>query len=217
MPNSAVDLSFRFPLLQRQHGLAEVQHPNEHFYQQGYLAGIAKAQQQAYDRGLQAGQQAAEALMAQQLQLAAEEAAARQAAALVLLTQQFNQQLQWRDEQLAQEIYLLVEQLATTVLAVELQLQPTLLQQTVVALVPELALTDTLESIAVSAQDAALFAGISQLEQIPLLTDANLPAGVVQLNGQQQLYQLDFPKRLQQALQPLRQQLLSGGVVAAND
>lgn len=217
MPNSAVDLSFRFPLLQRQHGLAEVQHPNEHFYQQGYLAGIAKAQQQAYDRGLQAGQQAAEALMAQQLQLAAEEAAARQAAALVLLTQQFNQQLQWRDEQLAQEIYLLVEQLATTVLAVELQLQPTLLQQAVVALVPELALTDTLESIAVSAQDAALFAGISQLEQIPLLTDANLPAGVVQLNGQQQLYQLDFPKRLQQALQPLRQQLLSGGVVAAND
>ncbi len=217
MPNSAVDLSFRFPLLQRQHGLAEVQHPNEHFYQQGYLAGIAKAQQQAYDRGLQAGQQAAEALMAQQLQLAAEEAAARQAAALALLTQQFNQQLQWRDEQLAQEIYLLVEQLATTVLAVELQLQPTLLQQAVVALVPELALTDTLESIAVSAQDAALFAGISQLEQIPLLTDANLPAGVVQLNGQQQLYQLDFPKRLQQALQPLRQQLLSGGVVAAND
>ncbi len=76
---------------------------------------------------------------------------------------------------------------------------------------PELALTDTLQSIAVSAQDTALFAGISQLAQIPLLTDPHLPAGVVQLNGQQQLYQLDFPKRLQQALQPLRQQLWGVG------
>jgi flagellar biosynthesis/type III secretory pathway protein FliH len=217
MANSATDLSFRFPLLQRQHGLAQVQHPNEHFYQQGYLAGIAKAQQQAYDRGLQAGQQAAEALMAQQLQLAAEQAAARQAQALTLLSQQFNQQLQWRDEQLAQEIYLLVEQLATTVLAAELQLQPRLLQQAVATLVPELALTDALESIYISVQDAALFAGISQLAQIPLLTDPHLPSGVVQLNGQQQLYQLDFAKRLQQALQPLRQQLWPAGVTVTDD
>lgn len=217
MQQSAVDLSFRFPLLQRQHGQAEVQQPNEHFYQQGYLAGIAKAQQQAYELGLQAGQQAAEALMAQQLLLAAEQAATRQAQALTLLTSQFNQQLQWRDAQLAEEIYLLVEQLATTVLAAELQLQPTLLQQAVAALVPELARTDTLQSITVSVQDAALFAGISQLEQIPLLTDAHLPAGVVQLNGQQQLYQLDFPKRLQQALQPLRQQLCPAVATTTDD
>lgn len=208
MQSTAQDLEFRFPSLQRHDGVVEFKHPNEHYYQQGYIAGIAAAQQQAYERGVQQGQQNAEAKLSAELKQAKAEAAARQQAALDLLSQQFQQQLRLNDAQLAQEILLLVQSLASLVIEAELKLQPALLHQAIDTLLPELGKTDQIDSIQISPQDAPLFDGINQIQNIPLLQDPQLAPGEVFFNGRAQLHQLDYQHRLQQALQPVRDSLM---------
>ena len=75
-------------------------------------------------------------------------------------------------------------------------------------LLPQLGATDPLVSIQLSQADAPLFNGIRHIQQIPLQFDAALPSGRVQFNGRQQLHQLDFQQRLEQAMLPVRRQLL---------
>ena len=207
MQNTAQDPGFRFPSLQRHDGIVEFKHPSEHYYQQGYVAGIAAAQQQAYERGVLQGQQTAQAFLDNELAAIQQKAALQQQAALELLSQQFQQQLRLHDAQLAQEILLLVQSVATVVIEAELQLQPALLHQAIDRILPELGKVDVIESIQISPQDAALFDGISQIQNVPLQQDPQLGAGEVFFNGRAQLHQLDYQQRLQHALQPLRDSL----------
>lgn len=208
MQSTAQDLEFRFPSLQRHDGIVEFKHPNEHYYQQGYVAGIAAAQQQAYERGLLQGQQNAAAALDAELKAVRTDAVKAQQAALDLLTQQFQQQLRQNDAQLSQEILLLVQSLASLVIEAELKLQPALLHQAIDSLLPELGKTDVIDSIQISPQDAALFDGINQIQNIPLQQEPQLGAGEVFFNGRSQLHQLDYQHRLQQALQPVRDSLI---------
>lgn len=136
-----------------------------------------------------------------------QKAVLQQQAALELLSQQFQQQLRLHDAQLAQEILLLVQSLANVVIEAELQLQPALLHQAIDRILPELGKVDVIESIQISPQDAALFDGISQIQNVPLQQDPQLTSGEVFFNGRAQLHQLDYQQRLQQALQPLRDSL----------
>lgn len=207
MQSTAQDLGFRFPSLQRHDGIIEFKHPSEHYYQQGYVAGIAAAQHQAYERGMLQGQQTAQAFLDNELTNLKNKAVQQQQAALDLLSQQFQQQLRQHDAQLGQEILLLVQSLATLVIEAELQLQPALLHQAIDRILPELGKVDVIESIQISPQDAVLFDGVNQIQNVPLQQDAQLGAGEVFFNGRAQLHQLDYQQRLQQALQPLRDSL----------
>ncbi|WP_337879853.1 FliH/SctL family protein [Rheinheimera sp.] len=198
----------RFPALQRRDGSVHPQQQYEQGYQQGYQAGVEATEQEAFSRGRLAGEQQAEAFWQHQLQQQQTDALVREQQALDLLAQQFEQQLQQRDQQIAAELLATVQQLCSLVLQAELVTQPALLQLSIEQLVPLLGATDPLQSIAVSAQDAALFTGISQIQQVPLQLDNQLSAGQVLFNGKQQLHQLDFQQRLDEALLPLRQQLL---------
>lgn len=202
------DQQFRFPVLQRKDGSATVQQLSEQFYQQGFQAGVAATEQDAYQRGITEGQQQLQQFWQQELEKQQSELAQKQQRALDFLTEQFNQQLQHKEQQLAQELLLLVQQLASTVLQTELVLQPSLLQLAIDQLLPQLGATDPLVSIQLSQTDAPLFNGIRHIQQIPLQFDAALPSGRVQFNGRQQLHQLDFQQRLEQAMLPVRRQLL---------
>lgn len=202
------DQQFRFPVLQRKDGSATVQQLSEQFYQQGFQAGVAATEQDAYQRGITEGQQQLQQFWQQELEKQQSELAQKQQRALDFLTEQFNQQLQHKEQQLAQELLLLVQQLASTVLQTELVLQPSLLQLAIDQLLPQLGATDPLVSIQLSQTDAPLFNGIRHIQQIPLQFDAALPSGRVQFNGSQQLHQLDFQQRLEQAMLPVRRQLL---------
>ena len=202
------DQQFRFPALQRKDGNATVQQLSEQFYQQGFQAGVAATEQDAYQRGITEGQQQLQQFWQQELEKQQSELAQKQQRALDFLTEQFNQQLQHKEQQLAQELLLLVQQLASTVLQTELVLQPSLLQLAIDQLLPQLGATDPLVSIQLSQADAPLFNGIRHIQQIPLQFDAALPSGRVQFNGRQQLHQLDFQQRLEQAMLPVRRQLL---------
>jgi len=202
------DHNFRFPALQRKDGNATVQQLSEQFYQQGFQEGVAATEQEAYQRGVAEGQRQLEAFWQKELEKQQSEAAQKQQRALDFLTEQFNQQLNHTEQQLAQELLLLVQQLASTVLQAELVLQPSLLQLAIEQLLPQLGATDPLTSIQLSTTDAALFSGIRHIQQIPLQFDAALPAGRVQFNGRQQLHQLDFQQRLTQAMAPVRTLLL---------
>ncbi|RRJ20228.1 hypothetical protein EIK76_11930 [Rheinheimera mesophila] len=202
------DQQFRFPALQRKDGNATVQQLSEQFYQQGFQAGVAATEQEAYQRGVSEGQQQLQEFWQKELEKQQNELAQKQQRALDFLTEQFNQQLQNKEQQLAQELLLLVQQLASTVLQTELVLQPSLLQLAIDQLLPQLGATDPLVSIQLSQADAPLFNGIRHIQQIPLQFDAALPSGRVQFNGRQQLHQLDFQQRLEQAMLPVRRVLL---------
>ncbi len=202
------DQQFRFPSLQRKDGNATVQQLSEQFYQQGFQAGVAATEQEAYQRGVSEGQQQLEQFWQKELEKQQNELAQKQQRALDFLTEQFNQQLQNKEQQLAQELLLLVQQLASTVLQTELVLQPSLLQLAIDQLLPQLGATDPLVSIQLSQADAPLFSGIRHIQHIPLQFDASLPSGRVQFNGRQQLHQLDFQQRLEQAMLPVRRVLL---------
>jgi hypothetical protein len=202
------DQQFRFPSLQRKDGSATVQQLSEQFYQQGFQAGVAATEQEAYQRGVTEGQQQLEQFWQKELEKQQNELAQKQQRALDFLTEQFNQQLQHKEQQLGQELLLLVQQLASAVLQTELVLQPSLLQRAIDQLLPQLGATDPLQSIQLSQADAPLFNGIRHIQQIPLQFDASLPSGRVQFNGRQQLHQLDFQQRLEQAMLPVRRILL---------
>jgi flagellar biosynthesis/type III secretory pathway protein FliH len=202
------DQQFRFPTLQRKDGSVTVQQLSEQFYQQGFQAGVAATEQDAYQRGVTEGQQQLQDFWQKELEKQQNELAQKQQRALDFLTEQFNQQLQHKEQQLGQELLLLVQQLASTVLQTELVLQPSLLQLAIDQLLPQLGATDPLQSIQLSQADAPLFNGIRHIQQIPLQFDAALPSGRVQFNGRQQLHQLDFQQRLAQAMLPVRRQLL---------
>ncbi len=202
------DQQFRFPALQRKDGNATVQQLSEQFYQQGFQAGVAATEQDAYQRGVAEGQQQLQEFWQKELEKQQNELAQKQQRALDFLTEQFNQQLQYKEQQLGQELLLLVQQLASSVLQTELVLQPSLLQLAIDQLLPQLGATDPLQSIQLSQADASLFNGIRHIQQIPLQFDAALPSGRVQFNGRQQLHQLDFQQRLEQAMLPVRRQLL---------
>lgn len=202
------DQQFRFPTLQRKDGSATAQQLSEQFYQQGFQAGVEATEQDAYQRGVAQGQQQLQEFWQKELEKQQSEQAQKQQRALDFLTEQFTQQLQHKEQQLGQELLLLVQQLASTVLQTELVLQPSLLQLAIEQLLPQLGATDPLQSIQLSAADAALFNGIRHIQQIPLQFDTNLPSGRVQFNGRQQLHQLDFEQRLTQAMAPVRRLLL---------
>lgn len=202
------DQQFRFPVLQRKDGSATAQQLSEQFYQQGFQAGVAATEQEAYQRGVAEGQQQLEQFWQKELEKQQNELKQKQQRALDFLTEQFNQQLQHKEQQLGQELLLLVQQLASTVLQTELVLQPSLLQLAIDQLLPQLGATDPLASIQLSQADASLFNGIRHIQQIPLQFDATLPSGRVQFNGRQQLHQLDFQQRLEQAMVPVRRLLL---------
>ncbi len=191
------DQQFRFPSLQRKDGNATVQQLSEQFYQQGFQAGVAATEQEAYQRGVSEGQQQLEQFWQKELEKQQNELAQKQQRALDFLTEQFNQQLQHKEQQLA-----------STVLQTELVLQPSLLQLAIDQLLPQLGATDPLVSIQLSQADAPLFSGIRHIQHIPLQFDASLPSGRVQFNGRQQLHQLDFQQRLEQAMLPVRRVLL---------
>lgn len=202
------DQQFRFPTLQRKDGNATAQQLSEQFYQQGFQAGVDATEQEAYQRGIADGQQQLQEFWQRELEKQQSELVQKQQRALDFLTEQFSQQLQHKEQQLGQELLLLVQQLASTVLQTELVLQPSLLQLAIDQLLPQLGATDPLQSIQLSQADAPLFNGIRQIQQIPLQFDAALPSGRVQFNGRQQLHQLDFEQRLVQAMAPVRRQLL---------
>lgn len=202
------DQQFRFPTLQRKDGHATAQQLSEQFYQQGFQAGVDATEQDAYQRGIADGQQQLQEFWQRELEKQQSELVQKQQRALDFLTEQFSQQLQHKEQQLGQELLLLVQQLASTVLQTELVLQPSLLQLAIDQLLPQLGATDPLQSIQLSQADAPLFNGIRQIQQIPLQFDAALPSGRVQFNGRQQLHQLDFEQRLVQAMAPVRRQLL---------
>lgn len=202
------DQQFRFPTLQRKDGSATAQQLSEQFYQQGFQAGVEATEQDAYQRGVAQGQQQLQEFWQKELEKQQSEQAQKQQRALDFLTEQFTQQLQHKEQQLGQELLLLVQQLASTVLQTELVLQPSLLQLAIEQLLPQLGATDPLQSIQLSAADAALFNGIRHIQQIPLQFDTNLPSGRVQFNGRQQLHQLDFEQRLTQTMAPVRRLLL---------
>jgi flagellar biosynthesis/type III secretory pathway protein FliH len=202
------DHQFRFPALQRKDGNVSVQQLSEQYYQQGFQAGVVATEQEAYQRGVTEGQQQLQQFWQNELEKQQAGLAKSQQQALDLLTAQFQQQLDFKEQQLGQELLLLVQQLANAVLQTELVLQPSLLQLAIEQLLPQLGATDPLVSIQLSAADAKLFNGIRQIQQIPLQFDAGLPAGRVQFNGRQQLHQLDFQQRLEQAMVPVRRLLL---------
>ena len=62
------DQQFRFPVLQRKDGSATAQQLSEQFYQQGFQAGVAATEQEAYQRGVAEGQQQLEQFWQKELE-----------------------------------------------------------------------------------------------------------------------------------------------------
>lgn len=208
--NNAQTAGFRFPVLQRNDGRVSVQQLSEQQYQQGFADGSAATEQEAYQRGLADGQQMAQAQAARELAQQQQHWQQQQQQALDLLVDAFHQQLAQQDLQLANELGLLVQRLAATVIAAELTLQPTLFADIVSRLCGTLSAAEPLQSIVLAQADAALFAGVSQIGQVPLRFDEAQPSGQVQFIANQQLHQLDFNSRLAQAMQPVWQALTGG-------